>query len=200
MKILFATSNSHKLDEVRAILGEGGIEVVGLCGAQLQIEEPVEDAKTFAGNARIKAKAYAKATGTMCMADDSGLVVDALDGEPGVYSARYAGIGNTREERDAANNKLLLEKLKGIDASFPAARFVCSLCVSDPNGDIVAEAEGTFDGVITSEPRGSNGFGYDPLLYLPDVELTSAELSTKAKNARSHRHAALQKIIPMIVR
>ena len=198
MKILLATSNLHKLEEVRAILGSKGIEVVGLSESEQRIEEPVEDADTFAGNARIKALGYAKATGKRCMADDSGLVVDVLGGEPGIYSARYAGVGETREERDAANNALLLEKLSLTNSKEPPARFVCALCVADPDGTIVAETEGTFDGVITSSPRGINGFGYDPLLFLPDVGMTSAELSPEAKNARSHRGVAVEKMLTLI--
>ena len=198
MKILLATSNLHKLEEVRAILGSKGIEVVGLSESEQRIEEPVEDADTFAGNARIKALGYAKATGKRCMADDSGLVVDVLGGEPGIYSARYAGVGETREERDAANNALLLEKLSLTNSKEPPAQFVCALCVADPDGTIVAETEGTFDGVITSSPRGINGFGYDPLLFLPDVGMTSAELSPEAKNARSHRGVAAKKMLMLI--
>ena len=198
MKVLLATSNLHKLEEVRAILGSKGIEVVGLSEREQRIEEPVEDADTFAGNARIKALGYAKATGKRCMADDSGLVVDVLGGEPGIYSARYAGVGETREERDAANNALLLEKLSFINSKEPTARFVCALCVADPDGTIVAETEGTFGGVITSSPRGINGFGYDPLLFLPDVGMTSAELTPEAKNARSHRGVAVKKMLTLI--
>jgi XTP/dITP diphosphohydrolase len=132
------------------------------------------------------------------MADDSGLVVDVLGGEPGIYSARYAGVGETREERDAANNALLLEKLSLTNSKEPPARFVCALCVADPDGTIVAETEGTFDGVITSSPRGINGFGYDPLLFLPDVGMTSAELTPEAKNARSHRGVAAKKMLMLI--
>ncbi len=127
MKILLATSNLHKLEEVRAILGSKGIEVVGLSEIEQRIEEPVEDADTFAGNARIKALEYAKATGKRCMADDSGLVVGVLGGEPGIYSARYAGVGETREERDAAHNALILENLSLINSQDPTARFVCAM-------------------------------------------------------------------------
>ncbi|MBC8203667.1 MAG: RdgB/HAM1 family non-canonical purine NTP pyrophosphatase [Planctomycetes bacterium] len=198
MNILLATSNSHKLGEVQAILGLQGIVVVGLNETERLIDEPIEDADTFAGNARLKAAGYAKATGKRCMADDSGLVVDALGGEPGIFSARYAGIGESREERDAANNELLLTNLSKRGESESPARFVCALCVADPDGTIVAESEGAFEGVITTTPRGVHGFGYDPLLFLPDVGMTSAELSEEEKNARSHRSVALRKIIPLI--
>jgi XTP/dITP diphosphohydrolase len=198
MNILLATSNSHKLEEVQAILGLQGIQVVGLNETERLLDEPVEDADTFAGNAKIKAVGYAKCTGKRCMADDSGLVVDALSGEPGIYSARYAGVGTTRKERDAANNMLLLENLSKTLEKESAARFICALCVADPDGTIVAESEGAFEGVITTTPRGVNGFGYDPLLFLPDVGMTSAELSEEAKNARSHRSVALRKILPLL--
>ncbi len=198
MNILLATSNSHKLEEVQAILGSQGIQVFGLNETERLIDEPVEDADTFAGNAKLKSVGYAKATGKRCMADDSGLVVDALGGEPGIYSARYAGIGDSRKERDAANNELLLKNLSKIGVVESSARFVCALCIADPDGTIVAESEGTFEGVITTMPRGVNGFGYDPLLYLQDVGLTSAELSEEAKNVRSHRSVALRKILPLI--
>ena len=198
MKILLATSNPHKLEEVRAILGPRGIEVVGLDTIAKHVSEPVEDASTFAGNARLKATGYARETGTRCMADDSGLVVDALDGEPGVFSARYAGKGTTRKERDTANNILLLERLDGIPEKSRSARFVCAVCVADPCGTVVAESEGFFEGVITDVPRGNNGFGYDPLLYLPDVGKTSAELSSDEKNMRSHRGQAVRQILRQI--
>jgi XTP/dITP diphosphohydrolase len=190
MDVLFATSNPHKIDEVRAVLAPLGIDVVGLDVLDEVPPEPVEDEETFAGNARLKAIGYAAATGRRCLADDSGLVVDALGGAPGVRSARYAGIGSTRAERDAANNARLLRELGDVPAAERQARFVCAMCLADPDGTIVAETEGTFEGVIADAPRGSNGFGYDPLLYLPDEDCTSAELAPEAKNARSHRGAA----------
>lgn len=198
MKILLATSNPHKLEEVRAILCPRGINVVGLDSIAKSVPEPVEDANTFAGNARLKATGYAHEIGTRCMADDSGLVVDALGGEPGIFSARYAGTGSTRNERDTANNVLLLERLEGIPEKSRSARFVCAVCVADPCGTIVAESEGFFEGVITDTPRGNNGFGYDPLLYLPDVGKTSAELSSEEKNLRSHRGQAIRQILTLI--
>ena len=198
LTILLATSNTHKLEEVQAILGAHGIEVIGLNEQERLIEEPIENADTFSGNARLKAVGYAQKTGKRCMADDSGLVVDVLGGEPGIYSARYAGIGKTREERDAANNKLLLENILKTKNNSSTAKFICALCIADPDGTIVAESEGAFEGVITTTPRGVHGFGYDPLFYLPDVGMTSAELSTKDKNARSHRSVALKKILRLI--
>lgn len=190
MRILFATSNPHKIDEVRAILAPLGIEVVGLDSISPQPPEPVEDGATFEANARIKAIAYAKATGQSCLADDSGLEVDALGGRPGVHSARYAGVGSSRPQRDAANNAKLLGELEHVPDDRRTARFVCAMCLADPRGTVLAETRGEFPGMIAREPRGTNGFGYDPLLHLPDRQCTSAELTNDEKNARSHRGEA----------
>ena len=195
MQLLLATSNHHKLDEVRAIVEPLGVEVLGLDSLQQTFDEPIEDADTFEGNAKLKAVGYARTTGMRCMADDSGLVVDALDGRPGVYSARFAGIGETRTERDDANNKLLLQQLQDIPTDQRTARFVCAICVADPDGTIVGESTGTFEGVIGTEPRGDNGFGYDPLLFVPDANKTSAEMTPEEKNNRSHRSEAVRTII-----
>ena len=195
MILLLATSNQHKLDEAREILEPLGIEVLGLDSLNSSFKEPVEDSDTFEGNARLKAVGYARATGKRCMADDSGLVVDALDGEPGVLSARFAGVGNTRTERDAANNTLLLERLQTIPQEKRTARFVCAICVADPDGTIVGESTGTFEGVIGSEPVGTNGFGYDPLLFVPEMNKTSAQMTSEEKNTRSHRGEAVRKVM-----
>jgi len=190
MQLLFATSNPHKIEEVAAILAPLGIDVVGLSEFESAIPEPVEDGATFQANAQIKAVYYAKKTKCVCLADDSGLEVDALDGNPGVYSARYAGTNGKRAECDQANNEKLLEELRGVPMEKRAARFVCAMCLADVDGAVLAETHGTFEGVIGTEPRGENGFGYDPLLYLPDVDCTSGELSPAQKNARSHRGVA----------
>ncbi len=190
MQLLLATSNPHKVEEVAAILGPMGIDVVGLGALESKIPEPVEDGATFQANARIKAVYYAKALRRMCLADDSGLEVDALGSAPGVHSARYAGVDGQRAQRDGANNEKLLAELQGVPAEQRTARFVCAMCLAEADGAIVAETRGTFQGIITTELRGENGFGYDPLLYLPDVGCTSAELSPQQKNARSHRGMA----------
>ena len=190
MQLLFATSNPHKVEEVAAILAPMGIDVVGFGAMESKIPEPVEDGTTFQANARIKAVYYAKALGRMCLADDSGLEVDALGSAPGVHSARYAGVDGQRAQRDGANNEKLLAELQGVPAEQRTARFVCAMCLVEADGSILAETRGTFRGIITTEPRGENGFGYDPLLYLPDVGCTSAELSPQQKNARSHRGVA----------
>lgn len=194
MQLLFATSNPHKIQEVAAILKPLDIDVGGLDTLDVQLPEPIEDGKTFEENARIKAVYYAKAIGRMCLADDSGLEVDALGGNPGVYSARYANVDGSRSERDQANNIKLLDELKGVPQEKRAARFVCAMCLVDCEGSVVAQTQGTFDGVIVDHPQGSNGFGYDPLLYLPDVDCTSAQLSSEQKNARSHRGDAARQI------
>ena len=190
-EVLLATGNPHKLDEVRAVLEPIGWRVLGLDDLEgPKPPEPVEDEDTFEGNARIKAVAYARATGRMALADDSGLEVDALGGAPGVRSARFAGVDGDRETRDRANNDLLVERLSGTSEAERTARFVCAMCLATPDGEVLAETRGTFDGVIVLEPRGTNGFGYDPHLHLPAEGRTSAELEPEEKNARSHRGAA----------
>lgn len=194
MPLLLATSNPHKIEEIAAVLSPLGIEVVGLDSLDAIPPEPVEDGDTFEVNAKLKAVGYARSTGQMCLADDSGLEVDALDGAPGIHSARYAGLGNTREERDKANKEKLLAALKDIPQDQRTARFVCAMCLANPEGEILAETRGEFPGLITDQPRGTNGFGYDPLLYLPDIEKTSAELSPAEKNARSHRGQAARQM------
>jgi XTP/dITP diphosphohydrolase len=198
MHLLFATSNPHKIEEVAAILAPLGITVLGLDSLDDPPAEPVEDGALFADNARLKARYYAAAAGQVCLADDSGIEVDALNGEPGVISARYAGIEGTREECTKANNARLLGKLKDVPEDKRAARFVCAMCLADPDGAILAESRGTFDGVITRSPRGTSGFGYDPLLLLPELGRTVAELTAEEKNARSHRGKAARRMAEKI--
>ena len=197
MQILLATGNPHKLDEVRAILHGEGIQVLGLDALGTMPAEPAEDANSFEGNARLKAVGYARATGRRCLADDSGLSVDALDGAPGIYSARYAGTGETRDARDAANNAKLLLALEHVPHDLRTARFVCCMCLADPDGSIVAQSRGTFEGVIVDEPRGTNGFGYDPLLELAEG-CTSAELDRDEKSRRSHRAEATRAMAALL--
>ena len=194
MQLLFASSNPHKIEEVAAILSPLGIDIVGLSELESAIPEPIEDGATFQANARIKAVYYAKQTKQVCLADDSGLEVDALNGNPGVYSARYAGHHGERVECDRANNEKLLQQLRGVSTKKRTARFVCAMCLADADGSVLAETRGTFEGVIGTDPRGENGFGYDPLLYLPDVDCTSGELSPDQKNARSHRGIAARRM------
>ena len=195
MKLLFATSNPHKLRELRQMLSPLGITVEGLDALSSVPPEPVEDGETFEANARIKAVGYATATAMTCLAEDSGLEVDALDGAPGVRSARYAEHDGDRDARDRANNDKLLAALRDVPKADRTARFVCAMCVSSPEGAVRFEARGTFEGVVAEAPAGEGGFGYDPLLYVPDAGCTSAQLAPEEKNRRSHRGAAARALV-----
>lgn len=203
MRLLIATQNENKVREIRAIFAETSahkhaehVELVGLQDIERArgraLEEPVEDGLSFEENARIKARYYAAATGVCAVGEDSGLEVDALDGAPGIYSARYAGAEGDRAARDEANNARLLRELRGVPAEERGARFVCALAVAAPDGSILYETRGEFEGRIGDAPRGEGGFGYDPLLFIPALGKTSAELSSEEKNARSHRGAAFR--------
>jgi XTP/dITP diphosphohydrolase len=189
--IVVASGNPHKVEEIRAILGPLGFTVRSLQEVGGPFPEPEESGRSFETNARLKALAYARATGCTVLADDSGLEVDALDGEPGVDSAVWAGSHGTRSERDARNNARLAERMRGVAPERRGARFVCCMCLADPLGRILAETRGTLDGRIAEAPRGGNGFGYDPWMWLDEPGCTAAELDPAAKHARSHRgHAA----------
>jgi XTP/dITP diphosphohydrolase len=191
VKLLIASKNRGKVVEIRALLGlalQRVVDVITL--AELpDIDQPLENGKTFAENARIKALHYAKANKILCIADDSGLAVDALDGLPGVRSARFAGEGVS----DAANNAHLLHELAPFPPPWKAA-FVCVAAAALPNR-VVAEAAGKMEGEILPEGRGRDGFGYDPLFYVPSLGKTMAELSTEEKNRISHRGQALRALI-----
>jgi len=160
------------------------------------IDEPAEGGATFAANARAKALHYARATGRWALADDSGLAVDALGGAPGVRSARYAQEtfqpGADRAERDRANTAKLLAALADVPDERRTARFVCHLALAEP-GRVLLEARGTLEGRIARAPAGHNGFGYDPVFFLPDRGCTAAELTAAQKNAISHRGQALRR-------
>ncbi|MCH2145016.1 MAG: RdgB/HAM1 family non-canonical purine NTP pyrophosphatase [Phycisphaerales bacterium] len=197
-RVLLASGNPHKLDEVRPVLQPLGIEVDGLDALPDVHPEPDENGSTFEENARIKAVEYARMTGRICLADDSGLEVDALDGAPGVHSARWSGIEGSREERDRANNEKLVALMHGIPEEDRSARFVCAMCLATPDGEVLAESRGVFEGAIVDEPRGSNGFGYDPYLQVSGDVRTSAELAPEEKNARSHRGAASRAMAELI--
>ncbi|MEG0813324.1 MAG: XTP/dITP diphosphatase [Clostridium sp.] len=184
-RIIFATGNAGKMKEIRLILSDLGMEVLSMGEAGFD-EDIVEDGSTFAANAEIKAKAVWKKTGGIVLADDSGLVIDYLDGEPGIYSARYMGDAPYSEK-----NKVLIQRLEGTKEEQRTARFVCSIAAVLPNGEIL-HTEGTMDGVIAHRPAGEGGFGYDPILYLPEYGKTSAELSMDEKNQISHRGKALK--------
>ena len=185
MKLILASNNAHKLDERRAILSSLGMEVVSQKELGLDLE-PEETGTTFEENSYIKAKAVMDACGMPAIADDSGLMVDALGGEPGVYSARYTG---NHDDSDEDRYRYLLKKLG--DSEQRTARFVSCICLTFPNGDIL-RARGTCEGSILYGPRGENGFGYDPI-FLPDgFDRSMAELSPEEKNRISHRGNALK--------
>ena len=193
-QLVVATTNRGKLTELAEMLGDNAV-VVRCLDDFPPVPEPREDGSTFAENARLKARHYANALGQLVLADDSGLQVDALDGKPGLRSARFAGLTSTdRTERDRANNEKLLKLLQTVPTADRSARFRCCLCLSGPD-QVIAEVDGVLAGVITTEPRGDNGFGYDPLFYLPHLHKTVAQLTDRQKNAISHRACALQNLL-----
>lgn len=187
MKIIIATHNKHKLAEMARILEPMGYEVVTDRDLGIELTDVEENGETFLENARIKAEAGCRESGLPCIADDSGLCVDALNGEPGVYSARYSG----EHGNDAANNEKLLFNLKDVPDEKRTARFICAICVSFPDGNEIT-AEGACEGKIGYEYRGSNGFGYDPLFMVGDRSF--AEFSAEEKDAVSHRGNALKSL------
>jgi XTP/dITP diphosphohydrolase len=199
MKLVFASTNPHKLREVREILAVIAIEVYGLDDLGVDIPEPAEDAATLEGNARIKALAYARTLGRACLADDSGLEVDALGGAPGIHSARYAGIGSTRDERDRANREKLLAELGRLGEVSRSARLVCTLCLADAGGRVLFEARGAVEAHIAHEVRPGNGFGYDALLFLPELGKHVSELSADEWHRHSHRGTAVRALSAWLV-
>jgi XTP/dITP diphosphohydrolase len=191
MKLLIATRNRGKAAEIRALLGLGmqkNVEVLTLPDMH-NVTEPREEGKTFAENARLKARHYAEQCKILCVADDSGLAVDALEGRPGVQSARYAGPQTTDEK----NIAFLLEELVPLPKPWAAA-FVCVAAAALP-GRVVAEATGRVDGEIIAIPRGTGGFGYDPIFRVKGSPKTMAELTTEEKNKISHRGQAIRILI-----
>lgn len=192
-KIIIASGNEHKCSELRALLGVGPWEVTSLAEYS-DIESPEEAGLTFEANARIKAEAIAQATGEWALADDSGLSVDCLGGDPGVRSARYAG----PEQDDARNNAQLLADLINVAPESRAARFVCVLALARPDAETVL-VRGECEGVVASSLRGNHGFGYDPLFYLPERGQMMAELSPAEKNQISHRARAVRAMRNILV-
>ena len=194
MRILIATMNTGKLLEYERLLAEvPGLELETMAALPEAIDV-VEDRDTFRGNALKKAMEIATVAGMPCLADDSGLEVDALGGGPGVYSARYAGEGST----DSENNAKLLDELSGIADDERTARFKCAIVIVDQSGRELAMAEGACEGRIGSEPRGSHGFGYDPLFVPEGYAQTMAELGPETKNEISHRAKAAAKLVPLL--
>jgi len=187
MRLLIATHNRGKLVEFQELLADLPIELVTL--DQIGIQDDVEETgETFAENARSKAGEYARRSGLLTLADDSGLQVDALGGEPGVLSKRYAGENKSDPERVA----FLLDKLRDVPRGRRSARFRCVIVIAAPSGEVY-ECDGECEGLIEFAPRGTNGFGYDPVFLFPDRGVTMAELSSDEKNRISHRGKAAEK-------
>lgn len=198
-RLVFATSNPGKVAELRALTADLALDVLSSDEAGVGDVHVVEDGDTFAENAAKKARAISRATGLAALADDSGLEVDALDGAPGVFSARYAGEGAT----DAANNEKLLANLAGVAPARRTARFRCALALADTGGQLGDElllTDGVCEGVILEAGRGSGGFGYDPLFYVPALGATFAELGVGPKSGCSHRAQAMRAMKPNLVR
>ncbi len=191
--LILGTRNRKKREEIVAILGDLGL-TFGDLSERPDVPEVEETGSTFEENARLKAIAFAKATGEWTLAEDSGLVVHGLNGRPGVYSARYAG----KQGDDAANNARLLAELAPLPDDRRAAYYVCVAVLADPTGAAKAVAEGRCHGVIVKEARGIGGFGYDPLFLVPEFHKTFGELSGRVKHALSHRARALTRLRPAI--
>jgi XTP/dITP diphosphohydrolase len=191
--LVLGTRNKKKCQEIFEILGDIGLDLRDLTHYP-QAPEVDEDGDTFEANARKKAVTLAKALGEWVLGEDSGLVVPALNGRPGVYSARYAG----KQGDDAANNARLLAELAPLPADRRGAYYVCTSAVADPNGEVHVVTEGRCHGVIIGEYRGTGGFGYDPLFLIPEYHRTFGELSAVVKHALSHRARALAKLRPFL--
>ncbi len=185
-KIVFATGNAGKMREIRLIMEDLGMEILSMkeAGVDLDIQE---NGTTFGENAAIKAKAVWEKTGGIVLADDSGLVIDHLNGEPGIYSARYMGEDTSYEIK----NRELIRRMEGTSDQERSARFVCNIAAVLPDGRVI-HTEETMEGQIAEEPAGMGGFGYDPILYIPEFGKTSAELTMEEKNQISHRGKALE--------
>lgn len=192
-KLVLGTRNAKKRKEIEEILGRAGIVLEDL-SSYPQAPEVEETGTTFEENARKKATELAVALGEWVLGEDSGLVVPALKGAPGVYSARYAGT----QGDDEANNRKLLAELKTVPLEKREAYYVCTAALSDPQGKVHAVAEGRCHGVIVSDYRGQGGFGYDPLFLIPEYHQTFGELSARVKHALSHRARALERLLPTI--
>ena len=186
-KIIFATGNENKMKEIRMILADLGMPILSMKEAGIDVDV-VEDGTTFEENALIKATEIAKMTeNCIVLADDSGLEIDYLNKEPGIYSARYAGVDTSYDIK----NNLLLERLEGVPDEKRTARFVCAVAAAFPDGSTEV-VRGTIEGIIGHEIIGENGFGYDPIFYLPEYGCTTAQLAPEKKNELSHRGNALR--------
>lgn len=196
IKILIATTNPGKMAELSAMLNMN-IEWLSLSDFD-NLTEVIEDGQTFTDNARKKALGYAKQTGLWTIADDSGLVIDALNGAPGVNSARFSGAkDHDRTLIDHKNIKKVLKLLKNTPKEKRTARFICHLCLATPE-KILLETEGKIEGIITEEETGTGGFGYDPIFFVPDMDKTVAQISAEQKISISHRGNAIRKLKPLL--
>lgn len=185
-RIIFATGNEGKMREVRLILADLGMEVLSMKEAGATCDVP-ENGSSFGENAEIKAREVWRQTGHIVLADDSGLVVDYLNGEPGIYSARYLGEDTSYEVK----NQVIIDRVRDAKEEERTARFVSAIAAVLPDGTVL-HTEGTVEGTIAQEPAGTGGFGYDPIFYLPEYEMTSAEIPIEKKNEISHRGKALE--------
>lgn len=187
-KLIFATGNEGKMKEIRMILGDLDYEILSMKEAGISADI-IEDGKTFEENAMIKAKAISKLANCLVLADDSGLEVDYMDKQPGIYSARWMGEDTSYDIK----NKKIIENLEGVPEEKRTARFVCAVAAAFPDGRVITK-RGTIEGIIGYEQRGENGFGYDPIFFLPEYGKTTAELPVEEKNKISHRGRALEQI------
>lgn len=187
-KIIFATQNEHKLMEIRMIMKDLPYEIISMKEAGIDIDI-VEDGETFWENALIKAQAISKFSHHIVMADDSGLEIDFLNKEPGVYSARYLGVDTPYPIK----NQMIIDRLEGVKEEERSARFVCEIATVFPSGEVL-QARGTIEGRIDHEIKGVNGFGYDPIFYVPELGCTTAEMPAELKNLHSHRGKALREM------
>ncbi|MEM7332911.1 MAG: XTP/dITP diphosphatase [Chloroflexota bacterium] len=190
-KLLVATKNKGKIKEFAEMLADLQVEWLSLDDVDITFDVE-ETGTTFRENALLKAEAYAKASGLLTIADDSGLVVDVLDGAPGVYTARYGGAGLTAVQR----YQHLLKNIETVTGDSRTARFRCVILFVDSEGNLLAESDGVCEGMIATEPAGEGGFGYDPVFYLPEHDKTMAQLPSETKHQISHRGRALQQLVP----
>ena len=193
-RLIFATGNEHKMVEIREILGELPVEILSMKDVGIKADI-VENGSTFEENALIKAKEVCKLAGEMVLADDSGLEIDYLNGEPGIYSARYMGEDTSYRMK----NQNLIDRLEGVPEEKRTARFVCAIAAAFPDGRSFV-VRGTIEGIIGYEERGTNGFGYDPIFYLPERGVSTAEIPPEEKNSISHRGNALRKMKELLER
>ncbi|MFQ9515973.1 MAG: XTP/dITP diphosphatase [Eubacterium sp.] len=193
-KIIFATTNQNKVREVKMMMEDFDVELYTMKDAGINVDI-VEDGITFEENAIIKAKTIMEMTGEIALADDSGLEVDYLDGAPGIYSARFLGEDTSYDVK----NNYIIDKLKSAKGKERSARFVCAMAAAFPDGEVIT-CKGTIEGLIAYEQKGTNGFGYDPIVYVPEYEMTTGEMAPELKNSISHRGKALEQMKEILSR